>query len=543
MALQGLMTFPGVSQIVSGSFTYSHGISPSAAILDIAPQSGLVAQQGTLSITFGTVSIEFPDSIIDSGSLRLTESGHVLGFRILDRRWKWQYGEINGWYNRRLANGNLDPARARNPRQLGVLCLAAMGETGAVADGLPTTGNPEVNWVAANPANELAALCDQFNCKIWIRSDNTVEVFQNNVGALLPGGTDPMNANFGIDPPEIPDSIKVVCGAVAVQSRLKLEAVGKDVDGTVKPIANLSYRPPGGWNSPVGFWDVPNTDERELARQTVFRWYRIVSQSDGTNIVPGLNVVAALWQLLPISDVLLDTQPDGTPKPAEVYGIFFDDSLVPERNRQVITKVDSDFRVNGQEGIVEFSETVWLLLGAGTPNQQFIPAEIDIETSYNVLDATTRQFIRYDQTLNTGGNLGTEPLVIRDDGITQTFRAVYLPNGAIQTVTNNTASITPQATAVAQAAQDAYNITDAVEVQYAGIKDITRDGALAQLSWAVGPQGATTRAGRNTEVDYSVPRYSRRRSREEAIQEKRQRRGRGNRQQEVDSVLGRRKGA
>src|SRR6266404_2165569 len=66
----GLLSFPGVDQVLSWSFTLSHGITPSAALVEIAPQFGLPAEIGTMVISFGDVALEFAGCLLDSASVR-----------------------------------------------------------------------------------------------------------------------------------------------------------------------------------------------------------------------------------------------------------------------------------------------------------------------------------------------------------------------------------------------------------------------------------------------------------------------------------------
>jgi hypothetical protein len=59
------------------------------------------------------------------------------------------------------------------------------------------------------------------------------------------------------------------------------------------------------------------------------------------------------------------------------------------------------------------------------------------------------------------------------------------------------------------------------DVQYAGLVDISPDGAIQQVTWRVGDgQAATTRASRNTEANFYVPSYAEKRRRERALHER-----------------------
>ena len=63
-------------------------------------------------------------------------------------------------------------------------------------------------------------------------------------------------------------------------------------------------------------------------------------------------------------------------------------------------------------------------------------------------------------------------------------------------------------------------IDQAASAQYAGIVDISPDGAIQQVSWEIGPRGALTRASRNTEDVPFVPSYAERRRIERDKREK-----------------------
>jgi hypothetical protein len=59
-----------------------------------------------------------------------------------------------------------------------------------------------------------------------------------------------------------------------------------------------------------------------------------------------------------------------------------------------------------------------------------------------------------------------------------------------------------------------YLVSAAQTLEYNGIAAISLDGAISQVTWNVGPQGASTTASRNTEHDVNIPPYPARRRRE-----------------------------
>ena len=70
MLPQGLLSFPGLQQIRSWSFTLSHGIAPGVAHVEIAPQFGVPAEIGTMLLSFGDVALAFPGCVLDSAHVR-----------------------------------------------------------------------------------------------------------------------------------------------------------------------------------------------------------------------------------------------------------------------------------------------------------------------------------------------------------------------------------------------------------------------------------------------------------------------------------------
>ena len=122
---QGLFRFPGIDDFETADYTLSHGISPGVCTVVMPVQTGFQAQGGTMRFTFGSVSLEFRDCKIDRASFRMGADGKTWTLAILDRRWKWAWGEISGVYNTRFANGDVDPEREKTPQELAELCLKA----------------------------------------------------------------------------------------------------------------------------------------------------------------------------------------------------------------------------------------------------------------------------------------------------------------------------------------------------------------------------------------------------------------------------------
>src|SRR4029079_12872330 len=108
---------------------------------------------------------------------------------------------------------------------------------------LPNDTRPHVEWVGANPMTELERLCQELSCRVVLHLDNSVTVEPLGVGAALPSLPSIMENSLSVDPPNQPDSIVVFGDRTVFQTRIPLEAVGKDIDDSVLPIDDLSYVP------------------------------------------------------------------------------------------------------------------------------------------------------------------------------------------------------------------------------------------------------------------------------------------------------------
>ena len=112
-----------------GSMTLLPGISPSSATIVTVPQSAILPDIGTLQFDWSDgggddVTITFLDCAVNQAALRRDGNAYVWTIQILDRRWRWRFGEINGEYNKRLKDGSIDTATEKTPQELAALLLS-----------------------------------------------------------------------------------------------------------------------------------------------------------------------------------------------------------------------------------------------------------------------------------------------------------------------------------------------------------------------------------------------------------------------------------
>lgn len=528
--LQGLCFFPGVLAVKSANYRLQHGITPGVCQMVIVPQLDFTAAGGDLEFAFGTLRLVFPDCKVDRFSMQRNDSGEVWTFQILDRRWRWAFagihGPLSGNYNLRGEDGLLEPAFEKTPQQLAALCLDALGERGYDVSQLPNDARPEVDWDREYPAQALQALVEPLGCRIVLRLDNRVQICRTGVGAALPLDEDVVENSLTIDPPERPDALLFIAGPSYYQAEFVLEPVGKDMDGVIKYIGDLSYKPAGGWHraSAPYFADVVPDRARRLAMETVYRWYRIdVTQNpDGTGPfeLPGYGEIVYMDQLLPLDDLLNESVEDVDGNHswlnASVFGTFWDEgtasSDTPER-----TVYSRDFEIDGEEGIVKFDRPVLRIFDLVGAKVDY-PATLYLRCTCTVRDSETWALDRYEQERKQpGARWGTGAELVKSDDVYLRVVPEYDERTyKVKKITDNKADLRKEADYRLTAAELKYQTPLPQEIVYRGLKAISPDGAIQSVTFSVSDEapGAQTRAARNDEFAIFAPSYEERRMRE-----------------------------
>jgi hypothetical protein len=535
---QGLAAWPAVKQLVSYSGALSLGITPSVHRLTFAPQTGSIPGNGNLVLTYGGTTIRFRDCLVDSASYQFNESGYLVSFNIMDRRWKWRYGHISGNYNVRredgsIINGALPAAglnpfgggqagkadekapaylnSERTPQQLAKLCLEAMGESGYSVSALPNDARPAVEWEYANPAQALQELCDQFGCRLALGLDNKVRIVRLGKGANMPDGPiidDQLLAN----PPERPDHVIVITAPIMHQVDLELEAVGLDTDGTIKTIDKLSYKPAAGFLDPPKFASVTAGEKQNLARASVYRWYRIK-----TPFTLAGQKITDLKQILPIDDKqVMPDQATRDRMPAQVYGIFYSEraggsvatnkgntaasqSFLPLGDTKSNLIYKETFTIDRDRGIVQFGSPVFRN-SAGSPGLTIAAAQLRLRVAVPYREKTGA-FKRIERSRATPGKQqGTGPLVIVKDEILPAVITTYTDTFQVKKAFANNAVTDKECDYYLDAALAAFQVETPHVRTFAGWIPVSPDGALQTVSWQCSERGATMVVSRGQDL-------------------------------------------
>lgn len=244
--------FAGLEVQVSWSMTRSPGVSPDVGQLvwnqNTTQPSAFV---GDLVLKNGdTPIVTFTQCMLRNPTERYG-AHRTISYQVMDRRWKWKTPTLFGQYNVRDDNNVLVVGTIKTPRELATLALIALGETGYDVSALPTDAemSPHVFWHYESAAQFLDKLCAMFGCSVHLLNNNTVKIITDNVGTI-PDNTGlmyPVQSGLIVNP--APDYITAFAGQTWFESWLTLEAIGTELDGTVKPVEMLSYAPVGGWRT------------------------------------------------------------------------------------------------------------------------------------------------------------------------------------------------------------------------------------------------------------------------------------------------------
>lgn len=562
----GYITFSGIESVRGGSYTLAHGVSPGIAIITAYPQPNPPADIGTLSITFGSVRIEFYDCLLDS--LTYSHSNEKIATCVIkDRRWRWANPVISGRYNIRDDAGNLKDYNEKTPQELATLLLEKLGEKEFDVTQLPNDGRPYVDWDYANAAAELQSLCESYGCSVVLGINGKVRICKAGEGESLPELESISSGGIVIDPAETPDKIVMYGEPDEFQGDFYIpDAVGLDTDGAIKLIGDLSYKPSaadGGWAKAdidgYSFMCIADYTQRTLAQRYVFRCYRPSGLKEDGTIGGDLEVQGFMPDALKDNGVELTNfkQIEWLPHQLEtrqsaegetalgpvVYGAFFDgrDQFVnniestdynkalnqesPEeldakmlyrgRPREELAELDMEsggFGVDGLRHLVFFSQPVYIDTVSGS-NVEYGDAKIYLRIAFRVRKEDTLEYVHTTVEKDLGGKAPT--LYVKMPGVTRKLAPRFDRSGKTTGyIVDNEQEFKEQAQFYADAIAAEFFRPPGYTYTYDEIVPINPDGAIRQVSWIVG-DGSVSRtiAQQNNDVQSYLPTYEERKQR------------------------------
>jgi hypothetical protein len=550
--LQGYAAWPNVRGCISCSYTCSHGISPGVASLIVPPNinPAAVPQFGNLVIGDGARKVTLRGCRVDSVRQINYGDGYAWLITILDRRWQWRYGSIDGWYNQThsnpdelglppgeyvVRNGIYIPGTERSPRQLMKLCLRMMRVRSYIIEPFDDTIRPEINWYGVNPAAALQEVCSSVNARVVYSAprDTVIITPLGGKAGLLP--TTPMLSNSpGIKFQSRVSAVQLQVGPTIFTDYLPLEPVGFEEDGRIRPLDELSYQPENGWwkyhpeIAPEMVVQGESKDvetSKKLAQQSLLKIFRIKVSSDDRLSVCNKVVVTTRQQIYMLGRIFSperDIKGQYVTKDAFVIGECQNRTIQGGKiaEYEFGSPLPIAFSVDGERGLVVFSRPVYKIVGTAPNYQPMPPQQLYIYTSMHVRHPQTLQYISGIWLRRFGPDTGAPPRhIIRSDlkAMYQAIRNVSKSSGdnlfQLAEIQTNESEVARAADYYMKATQVSAGGEATVRTAtFAGIYPISCNGAVHQVTWSVGlGQPPTTTVGVNTEYDYVVPPYPERR--------------------------------
>lgn len=510
-------SFTGVTDPVEVEMTQTLGFSPDVALLRFNPQATAIPTSGTLSFVWGATTVTLPNCVVDLASMRATDDGFYTLLKVLDRRERWtRAAPISGEYNTLRAGSK---ARVKTLRQLGTILMTALGEASADVSALPTNIYPPVSWRCDDVVEVAEALFTEYGYSVALGfGSETVTVVKLGTGATL-SLTDAFAGSDTIDPKLVPRYFRNCFEDSVAQVRLKMEAVGRDTDGTWKLIDSLSTKPVAGWErvAPYSLNEAtdPLTDDQKIEQQAYVRSaYRVMGFADGTWAVPdGSETLTSLDQILPIDGRLLSTEdfrPDDTYENLRVYGKYFqfpNEKAQPFAGGNTVVGdrvMGRRYRFDGENGLLLFEEPIFWMDGSDIK-----AADLWIEVTIRIRNSTNGSWRHYEYDVDAEPT-GVGYYTIKHEDRAETI-VTYDTSHAITGSSNNAASLIALGDAAAVAAAGMFATSASRYVVYNQPKLALRcDGAIQQIKHVMtcGEHGHAvnrTTASQNFEFDKKIP--------------------------------------
>ncbi|MGD9645214.1 MAG: hypothetical protein AB7U73_05845 [Pirellulales bacterium] len=509
---QGQVAFAGIDQVIAARFRFQPGAAPSTCWLDIVPQAEIAAESGTLELACGDTYLAFPDCQVDRASFQRDGDGQIERLAVLDRRWRWAFAHVTANFNQRHDDATIVEGTERTPDDLAQICFDAFDEPMAETAALASTARPRLGAVAAPAATHLDGLAMRLGCRVTLGIDNVPRIAALGAGLELPISLDVIRAGSRTIGPARPARLRVVGGRTRYQCDLRLEAVGFDLDGEVRPLDELSCAPSAGWTAAdlEHLQAIADLRLRELALASVFRWYRVVPPVE----LPAGESLATREAFLPLTttQVELDNPPTGTRphnRPAVAFGVWCDYPWQSDNRAAALSPIDSPptaaqarsivatpFSIDAPRGLVRFAAPVIRYAAS----DRFAPAELVLRASIGVRESANFEWRHWQHERELVPD-GTTEAVEHVDELVHCWLLEYdAGDYSLAGATDNATALAAEAEAWLDALERRHRQRTPEFVAYAGLLPLSPDGSIDAVEWSIGPAGTTTSVWRDTEA-------------------------------------------
>lgn len=498
-------TYPGIKQIRRCRYTCTLGVLPGTAYLEAVPRKGdRIEPRGDLVLYFGNRRIRIRDCAVDQSSIEYTSEGQTIALRLFDRRWAWKFSDSS------FAS---DPYTTTAKREAQLLLSRMEGGARIGEIDMPDAEIYAGYPVCYNQAAALAELCRRFGRDVaYDPISDKVSIVALGKGEELPL-QESQALSFSIDTGPKPKAIAVIGGKSMFQTKLKLAAVGLDTDGYIRRIEDLSYADQIGSEPSTLFENIEDENARQLAKQTVYKWFYPVKQagsdknllpvSESAPFAPGaidplaltkindyLIYSPSISQASVTAGELIDTSPI-------LHGVHYKESDPQEidnpNTTDLCTPYDGTFRIDEKNKLVITNRPVFSIGSDG----QVVAPELYLETSYPYGNNFTWG------TAVPGDGKGTVCIYRPDLKIHYAARYSTEQGKCIEytELLHNAEETIDKAEGLAKEIAKSFETSQMSQARYRGLIPIRPDGAIRQVSWEVDlNRGAHTWATRNTEA-------------------------------------------
>ena len=454
------------------------GITPDVGTLVLpATARGRVPLTGSLVLRDGNGGSVTLDKIYSlEETTQELPGGDEISVQVADRRCLWGWGQVSE-YLRTWNQPNVDGS-ANQERALSLLvsdCLAALPGVGGRTMQVPFNVFPPVQWDAANAAQALQDLCDEFGLIVSMSPGGQVDVTPLEQAVGWPGG--PYKAKEAGTGGKVKPAKIVIAGSRIVNEMTfeDLAAVGLEIDGTIRAINDLSYKPAAGWGTePITFPNVSGgtyngtaytaEEAKELARKCIWKWYAIANTQ-----------LRALLPLLDVRSEIAESQ--GT----EEHGKPYVESENAEWDgtkwkKDAKGRISTGFTVDNELGIVKFAEHVYSITTEGGSHGGLVAPDIDLQAAYEMI-----AYYRHEHAV-AGGVQGTIMI----------HKVPDLRQWEIEMAAQNKDVLDAYAAQVATRLERQFTAGGPEARTYPRIVNVWPGGVLRSVQWSVSTGGGAT---------------------------------------------------
>lgn len=467
-------TFAGIPAM-QVSFTSSLGVLPSTGSITFSGRRYNLPRYGTLRMSCNQGSVTLERMYLVNPVYSEAEGGDITIATIMDRRVEWQYGQVTGKYNP-VNEGTGAPAQTTKLTALLKMCFDEY-DTRVRMYGIPNV-YPSVEWHFDTPANVIQELCERYGLCVGLDMDGSAWVSPANESRRYPAGF-VISRESAVSGEMLPRSVIVFGSRIRQDKEFTLYAVGKETDGTIKKIDDLSYAP-ADWmlEWAAGFENISDEEEKSLSEKYILKAWQVDYKSSDLERLPWSDTISKV------------IEKDGEKyRQSEVVTALYckterDEDNVIYKNTADYEPIPGGYTVYRDMGLIVANEPLLKAVPDGTSDKDALfEADVKVLAAYELNTGNFRDDFYWVEIRIPGGTLPSvyiqEPEVV-----------VYKDVGGRWAEGYREAEEYLFKVAESKAAE--YEIKDTGQRTYLGFKPLAAWGEIKSISWTASESTAQT---------------------------------------------------